>query len=119
MTIADIREKSKAWLQALPRDVLVLCVLLAASGLSFILGYLSGKDAGQGSTPPESIQEPLDLSSEATTSGQFVGSKNGTKYYRSGCAGASRIADKNKVWFDSAEHAQAAGYTAAANCAGI
>lgn len=46
----------------------------------------------------------------------FVASKNGTKYYASGCPGASRIKAENQVWFGTVEDAEAAGYTLAANC---
>jgi hypothetical protein len=48
--------------------------------------------------------------------GLLVASKNGQKYHFPWCAGASQIADKNKIWFSSYEEAQKAGYTAATNC---
>lgn len=48
--------------------------------------------------------------------GFLVASKTGKKYHFPWCAGASQIADKNKIWFNSYEAAQNAGYTAAANC---
>ena len=51
--------------------------------------------------------------------GQFVASKAGTKYYLPSCAGASNIKEENRVYFVSVAQAQAAGYTAAANCPGI
>ena len=49
----------------------------------------------------------------------FVASKNGTKYYPAGCAGASRIKAANQVWFAAADLAAAAGYTPAAGCSGV
>jgi hypothetical protein len=48
--------------------------------------------------------------------GLLVASKSGQKYHFPWCAGASQIADKNKIWFASYEAAQKAGYTAASNC---
>lgn len=51
--------------------------------------------------------------------GLLVASKNGTKYHFSWCAGAKQIVEKNKIWFDSYEEAQKAGYTAASNCPGL
>ena len=51
--------------------------------------------------------------------GPIVASKSGTKYYLSTCSGAKNIKDANKVYFASAAEAQAAGYTAAANCPGL
>jgi hypothetical protein len=53
------------------------------------------------------------------TSGKYVASKNGTKYYLTTCASAKRISDKNKVWFDTKQEAETAGYTPAANCKGM
>ncbi len=51
--------------------------------------------------------------------GMLVASKNGTKYHFPWCAGASQIAEKNKIWFDSYEKAKKAGYTPAVNCKGL
>ena len=111
MTIAEAREKCKSALGRVPRDVLIIAILFLASSASFGLGYLAGQDAGQGSEA-----SPL---AAATTSGQFVASKNGTKYYLPGCAGAGRISDANKVWFISASAAQSAGYAPATDCKGL
>ncbi len=119
MTIADAREKCKGMVAKIPRDVLIIAVLILASSASFGLGYLAGTDAGQGSgVTPE--QSPLTASpAPASAAGQVVASKNGTKYYLPTCAGASRIAEANKVWFASPAAALAAGYAPAANCSGI
>lgn len=51
--------------------------------------------------------------------GQIVASKTGAKYHFPWCAGASQIADENKIWFDSVEDAQKAGYAPASNCKGL
>lgn len=48
--------------------------------------------------------------------GQFVGSKNGTKYHAPWCSGAKQIKEENKIWFADAADATRAGYTRAANC---
>lgn len=53
------------------------------------------------------------------TEKKYVGSKNSTKYHLPWCSGAARIAEENKVWFESKEAAAAAGYTPAANCKGL
>ena len=49
----------------------------------------------------------------------FVASKSGTKYYFPWCGTASRIKEENKIWFASEAEARKAGYTPAANCAGL
>lgn len=51
--------------------------------------------------------------------GKLVASKSGTKYYFPWCGGAARIADANKVWFNSESEARAKGFEPAANCKGL
>jgi len=113
MTIAGAREKCKGLLTAVPRDVIILAVLVLASSMSFGLGYLAGLEAA-GSAPAPAADSLV--SSPQAHAGQVVASKNGTKYYLPSCVGADRISDANKVWFVSATAAAAAGYTPAANC---
>jgi len=54
-----------------------------------------------------------------TTMGKYVASKSGEKYHYPWCSGAKRITEANKIWFNTVEEAQAAGYTPAANCPGL
>jgi hypothetical protein len=51
--------------------------------------------------------------------GQLVGSKNGSKYHFPWCAGAQRIKEENKRWFNSPDEARSAGYSPASNCKGL
>lgn len=51
--------------------------------------------------------------------GAYVGSKSGTKYHLPWCPGAQQMKEENKIWFDTKEEAEAAGYTPASNCKGI
>ena len=63
-----------------------------------------------------------DLTTETfqnNTSGSLVASKNGAKYHFPWCSGAQRMKESNKVWFDSKEEAEKAGYTPASNCKGL
>ncbi len=55
----------------------------------------------------------------AATAGGLVASKGGTKYYYPWCGSASRISEKNKIYFASVADARAKGYTPAANCKGL
>ena len=48
MTISETRDKCKAFIAKIPRDVLIISILILASLLSFGLGYLAGLDAGSG-----------------------------------------------------------------------
>ncbi|MFZ2167848.1 MAG: hypothetical protein WAV50_03180 [Minisyncoccia bacterium] len=115
MTIAEAREKCKSSVAAAPRDVLIITLILLASLASFGLGWLTGREAGQGSAT--SATEPLLVADSG--SGQIVASKNGTKYYLPSCSGAGRISEANKIWFASSAAAVAAGYSPAANCKGL
>ncbi len=124
MTIAEVREKCKNVVAQIPRDMLILAVLILTSLLSFGFGYLAGRDSGQGSTVTleESLFSNVPASGAAGPTrgtGQVVASKNGTKYYLPGCAGVDRISLANKIWFASTAAAVAAGYGPAANCKGI
>jgi hypothetical protein len=51
--------------------------------------------------------------------GKYVASKTGSKFHLPTCAGARGISEANKVWFESREEAERAGYAPAANCKGI
>lgn len=114
MTIAEVRGKCKSLVAQIPKDLLIVGILVFSSSASFGLGYLAGLDTKQ-----EVLESEQALTTEAeplTGIIGFVASKNGTKYYPAGCTGADRISLANKVWFASVAAASAAGYTPAANC---
>lgn len=116
MIIAGVYQKCKDGIGRVPWDVLSVAILVLSASLSFGLGYLAGMDAGRASDfSLEMSSNPLPSDATAET-GQIIASKNGTKYYFPGCAGADRISDGNKVRFASPAAAAAAGYTPAANC---
>lgn len=48
--------------------------------------------------------------------GNFVASINGKAYYPKGCKSANVIKEENRIWFESAEDAEADGYAPAKNC---
>ncbi|MFA6297102.1 MAG: hypothetical protein WC629_00910 [Candidatus Paceibacterota bacterium] len=55
-------------------------------------------------------------SSVGTSSGKYVASKNGSKYFPEGCNGSKSIKEGNKIYFNTPEEAQKAGYELAKNC---
>jgi hypothetical protein len=114
MTIAEAREKCKSLVQGVPRDLLIVSIMLLASSFSFGLGYLAGQDASSSTQAGQGSE----ITFATSTEGTIVASKGGTKYYLPGCAGADRISVTNKVWFVSVDAAEAAGYTLATNCKG-
>ncbi|PIR83376.1 hypothetical protein COU19_00725 [Candidatus Kaiserbacteria bacterium CG10_big_fil_rev_8_21_14_0_10_56_12] len=113
MNIADAREKCKSSLTRIPRDVLVVSVLVLASTASFFLGYLAGRDARQGSEPaPTGSVTPLGTPAEVVTS------SSGSRYYPLNCPAAQRIVEQNRRYYASPELARAQGYEPADNCTG-
>src|SRR3989344_4297010 len=118
MSIADIRERCNAaltGLSAVPKDVLIVGIIALSACASFGLGYVAGRDAaGRGSAislmiaPADTGETGSPIGAEAKAEGQYVASKNGTKYYLPSCAGAKRISEANKIWFNSIAAAAAA-----------
>lgn len=139
MTIAELRAKSKALIEATPRDVVIVATLILSASASFGLGVLAGRDtlgageregfstsqrpltagafgAFQEMTPPDG---PARLPDSIRSGGQVAASKNGTKYFLPWCGGAKQISEANKIWFASNKAAEDAGYKPAANCKGL
>lgn len=77
-------------------------------------GTTAGRSAFKDITNDSTLQELGDR-----VSGMYVASKNSNKYHLPDCTGANRIAEHNKIWFNSKEEAESLGYTPAANCPGL
>lgn len=141
MTIAELRERSNTAISGVPKDLLLVGIVLLFSTASFGLGMLAEREmgAGQGdgffieaasSTVSAAVAEaPLVSASVvapaasaaaiAPATGKYIASKNGTKYYLPSCSGAKRIKEANRVWFATVADAVQAGYSAASNCPGL
>jgi len=145
MSIKDIGEKIKSdWAdKAVPmismiksnldikEDIFIVISIILIGLAGFGLGKLSALEKSRGAVeikpvsvavPTETIVQNQSAAVMVATEGAkglLVASKSGAKYHFPWCAGASQIAEKNKIWFDSYEAAQKAGYTAASNCKGL
>jgi hypothetical protein len=129
MTIPEENTGSKAFVSRIPRDALLVGILILAAFLSFGLGVLAGKDMGEGSgfsidqipltASPLGSEKEASKPASLPEGGQIVASKNGTKYFLPWCGSAKRIKEENKIWFSSREEAEARGYEPAANCKGL
>jgi len=100
----------------------VVVVLIGVT--AFGLGRLSTQNAPQphaAQAAPQggAAQSAAALAAPGAQGGPYVASKSGSKYYLATCAAAGRISDANKVYFQSAAQAQAAGYEPASNCPGL
>ena len=109
---------------------LILTIVLVAVG-SFYLGKMSnstqsnenvnivnskgGRVAGDYKPKDGIISNKPPLQIEGLEA-KYVASKNGKLYYRIGCGSSSRIKDENKVFFESANEAESAGFQASASC---
>lgn len=56
------------------------------------------------------------LQAPTTVVGQIIGNKNSKIYHLPGCAGYTRVSEKNQLKFDTRAEAEAAGYRLAGNC---
>lgn len=141
MNIADIRRAGKRYTALLhpeklrvianqvPRDVILVAVVLLSSSAAFGLGILTGEQLGRGGVVIETL--PLATSTTSTAgaassimpavsnAGRVVASKTGSRYYFLWCGGAKRLSAAHKIWFTSAAQARIHGYTQAANCKGL
>ncbi len=114
-------------------DVFIALAIILIGLAGFGLGKLSAREQSRGEVQIKpatfiatttSVINNVPLSAAALIAGEnakgmLVASKSGTKYHFPSCPGASQIAEKNKIWFNSYAEAQKAGFTPAANCKGL
>lgn len=60
--------------------------------------------------------QPESTDDGGAVSGRFVASSKSDKYHLPDCSSAGRISSENKIWFDSAEEAEASGYSPCGRC---
>ena len=133
MSIADISKKIKTYSQdkAIPlfykikegfcikEDIFIVTAIILIGLAGFGLGRLSAMEKGRETVDIKPFAFNINPSTTDTADHLLVASKTGQKYHFPWCSGASQIAEKNKIYFDSYEQAQKAGYTQAANCPGL
>ncbi len=120
---------------AISGDVFVVLIIVLVGLSAFGLGRLSALETGRMQVrileptqeaavvnmlaDGEKTNEVSRIPEIANLGGQYVASKKGKKYYFPWCGGVARISDTNKVWFNTKEEAEQAGYTPAGNCKGL
>lgn len=134
MSIEEIREKIKGRIdfdEVLEKNTFLTALVVLVAIISFGLGRWSGLETVNKNIEiefPKGQEASAYLGVYATTtpkaaafktSGTYVASKNGTKYYLPSCSSSKRISEKNRIWFDTRAEAENAGYSPAANCKGI
>ena len=128
--IHQIMEKSKRgvlWVKELlsREDIYILLIILFVGCGGVGLGSLSKiyeakkpENIKKQKTPISGGKGEIESISTKNRLG-LVASVNGSKYHLPWCSGATRIKEKNKIWFADEKEARAAGYTPAANCKGL
>jgi DNA/RNA endonuclease YhcR with UshA esterase domain len=137
MSIRDLKEKINTFANSQKgRDIYIILVVILVALASFGLGRLSKIEESKPSIRIDDRSSPRPglgevgegagvvgkVSIEKTIEKierKYVASKNGTKYHHPWCPGAQRMKEENKIWFDTKEDAEKAGYGPAANCKGL
>jgi len=124
MSIRDFKEKINSFLSNINEDIIIVLIIILVALASFGLGRLSKIEENREPIRIENTTTVLNsqentLQVKQPQSGLLVASKSGKKYHYPWCSGAKRISEKNKIYFNSAEEAEKAGYEPAANCKGL
>ena len=134
MSIKDNWKKIKGRIdfdEVLEKNTFLTALMIIVALISFGMGRLSGLETARKNVEidfPKGQEASAFLGTFATTtpkapsvktSGVYVASKNGTKYYLPSCASSKRISVTNRIWFDTKAEAETAGYSPAANCKGL
>lgn len=109
------------------RDVLVIIIIILVGVGAFELGRLSNTDGSSGLKIEYSNDEKanaiksveninyLNLEKQVKIK-NFFASKKGSKYYSLSCSGGKTIKEENRVYFDTREEAEGAGYELSNSC---
>ena len=111
------------------KDILIVIIVILVGLGSFELGRLSngGKSGGIKIEYPREAEKQengailgaeynAQAASAVSTGKNFFASTRGTKYYPAGCSAGASLKEENKVWFDTREEAEAAGYELSGSC---
>lgn len=139
-----MRELSNKAISRVPKDLLIVLLVLTTSSLAFGLGMLTERErAGEGGTGfwietlptstttlpaaaaagsvagASTAQEKAPTDSAGSANLPYVASRNGETYYLASCKSSQRIKEENRVWFATEADAKASGRRPAANCPGL
>lgn len=98
------------------KDIFLVFLIILTSIASFGLGRLSKIEENKTPIQIKFTQQTLN---DNQIKGEYVASKNGSRYYLPWCSGVKKISESNKVWFNSKKEAESKGYSHATNCKGI
>jgi hypothetical protein len=125
--LTEITKNCKSKTKLIENELILATVIVLVAIIGFGLGRLSKIEERKTPITIDNLaayvatDTPGALATEKVTNGgkTLVASKNGTKYHYVWCSGASTIKEENKVYFNTKEEAEAAGYKPASNCKGL
>jgi len=102
------------------QDIFYAIIISLVLIIIFSLGYFIA-NLNKLQKPPVVIEKNNNNVVEYTQNSEIlqegvVASINSDKYHYLHCSGAKRISEKNKIYFDSPQDAQNAGFVLAGNC---
>lgn len=122
-------EKVKLWYEEGKKDLYIVALIFLVGMAGFGLGRLSilwpEKEplkiiTNNQDTITNGQKETFKGAVTTTSSkGKYVASKLGASYHYPWCQGALKIKEENKIWFQTKEEAEKAGYKPAGNCEGL
>lgn len=109
------------------KDILVILIVILVGLGSFELGRLSKNTPSSGIkvTYPDKVETQTANTLEAlnstkmttdTQSKTFFASSRGSRYYSVGCAAGKTIKQENRIYFNTKEEAERAGYVLSSSC---
>jgi hypothetical protein len=120
------------------KDILVVIIVILVGLGSFQLGRLSAKEAKTSGVKIEYLDEKsgqyVDQTANVISASQSINNKNstatsqnsdgknyfassrGSKYYTLGCSAGKSIKMENRVYFETSEEAESAGYERSGSC---
>ncbi|PJE64132.1 MAG: hypothetical protein COU90_04655 [Candidatus Ryanbacteria bacterium CG10_big_fil_rev_8_21_14_0_10_43_42] len=124
--IPNIGRKVKEFVSKKEGDIIlflsVFLGIMLIAGLFYIYGAQGEKYPIRMREVSRAVEEESALRAYIAAeglSGLIAASSKGTRYYYPWCGGVSRLSEKNKIWFDTPEEAEKAGYTIASGCSGL
>jgi hypothetical protein len=105
------------------KDILIVIIIILVGLGSFGLGRLSKKPKNEGlrveytgetSNAIQAVQSAQN--SQNSSQKAFFASSKGSKYYSVGCSAGKTIKQENRVYFDTREDAEGAGYELSSSC---
>ena len=112
------------------KDILIIVIVILTGLGSFELGRLSKQDERSG-IKIEYTNQDLSLVGnqsasiisttnstkvQSNSNKNFFASNRGTKYYSIGCSGGQNLKMENRIYFETKEAAEKAGYTLSSSC---